>query len=157
MNDPNAAFDPYRSPASNPDFVESRPYPLAGAWRRFGTYCADIFVYYLVVIVFVLVAMIVGGESAVKPMTEGPGSTLIATGILLGYYLFFESLWSRTPGKWMLGTKVESASGGRPSFGQVLGRTLCRLIPFEPLSLLGKGVGWHDTIPKTRVVYIRGK
>ena len=48
------------------------------------------------------------------------------------------------------------ALGGRPSTAQVLGRTLCRIIPFEAFSFLGTPPkGWHDVIPKTMVVSVK--
>jgi uncharacterized RDD family membrane protein YckC len=72
------------------------------------------------------------------------------------YYLFFESIFGKTPGKWITGTKVISKSGRRPRFMQILGRTLTRWIPFEPLTFFGrKGRGWHDAWSGTRVVQDR--
>jgi hypothetical protein len=44
----------------------------------------------------------------------------------------------------------------RPAFSQVVGRTLCRFIPFEVFSFFGEA-GWHDSIPKTQVVAVRGR
>lgn len=53
---------------------------------------------------------------------------------------------------------VVREDGGKPSLGQVLGRTACRLIPFEAFSFLGSsGVGMHDSIPDTRVVRVLRK
>jgi uncharacterized RDD family membrane protein YckC len=54
-------------------------------------------------------------------------------------------------GKLLFGTFVVSASGAKPAFGQIVKRTLCRYIPFEPFSFFGE-TGWHDSISKTRVV-----
>ena len=71
--------------------------------------------------------------------------------MILGYYVCFEGIWARTPGKFLFGTVVVNEDGGRPSIGQVFGRSLCRLIPFEPSLLLGDH-GWHDSIPETYVV-----
>jgi uncharacterized RDD family membrane protein YckC len=75
-------------------------------------------------------------------------------GLYTTYYLAMESIWGRTLGKFVTGTRVISMNGRHPSFLQVLGRTLVRLIPGEPLSILclKPGHGWHDYIPKTRVV-----
>ena len=43
--------------------------------------------------------------------------------------------------------------GTKPDSGQILKRTLCRLIPFNVLSFLGSPCnGWHDTISDTYVV-----
>lgn len=70
------------------------------------------------------------------------------------YYIFFEGLWTRTPGKFVFGTIVVNEQGGRPSIGQIVGRTFSRFIPFEAFSCLGER-GWHDSIPKTLVVMTR--
>ena len=72
------------------------------------------------------------------------------------YHLVFEAIWQRTIGKMITGTKVVSYDGGKPSFLALLGRTLARYIPFEPLSFLFDGAystrGWHDRLSRTLVV-----
>ena len=69
------------------------------------------------------------------------------------YYLLFEGLFGRTPGKFITGTKVVAVGGGRATFGQVLGRTFSRFVPFEPFSFFGgTPTGWHDRWSGTRVV-----
>jgi uncharacterized RDD family membrane protein YckC len=70
------------------------------------------------------------------------------------YYIFFESIWQRTPGKWASGTKVVMLDGSKPSFWRIVGRSFARYIPFEPFSyLFGKHpYGWHDALTKTTVV-----
>ena len=71
----------------------------------------------------------------------------------LGYYIVMESVWQRTIGKFLFGTKVVAMDGGKPSFGQVVGRSFARYIPFEALSFLASNPqGWHDSLPKTLVV-----
>jgi uncharacterized RDD family membrane protein YckC len=74
------------------------------------------------------------------------------------YYVPQEALSGRTLGKLITGTKAISEDGTELSFGQALGRTLCRFIPFEAFSFFGgKGRprGWHDSIPKTKVISTR--
>jgi uncharacterized RDD family membrane protein YckC len=69
------------------------------------------------------------------------------------YYLLFESIFNTTGGKCATNTVIVNAWGNRPNFGQHLGRTICRFIPFEAFSFLGPGArGWHDTITATYVV-----
>lgn len=71
----------------------------------------------------------------------------------IGYWVLFEYFLGKTPAKFLTKTKVVTQDGQKPSFLNILGRTLCRFIPFEPFSFLGsKAVGWHDSISKTRVV-----
>lgn len=77
----------------------------------------------------------------------------------LVYYVPCEALVGRTPAKLITGTRVVDAGGGTATFGQILGRTLARLVPFEPFSFLGGGArpaGWHDRWSGTLVVRTRG-
>ena len=72
---------------------------------------------------------------------------------LLLYYIILEGIFNTTAGKCATGTTITNASGERPNFGQILGRTFCRLIPFEPFSFFSAGArGWHDSISNTYVV-----
>lgn len=77
-----------------------------------------------------------------------------AIGISLGFMYFFvlEAFTGRTLGKILTGTKVINVHGQKPSFGQVVGRTFSRYIPFEPFSFLFGDRGWHDSLSKTYVV-----
>jgi len=97
------------------------------------------------------------GTSVPEPAIDIVGFVLGLV-VVFGYFVFFEACFQRTPGKFVTGTKVVDENGGRPSFGQILGRSACRFIPFEAFSFLfgdsNRVVGWHDTIPKTRVVKV---
>ncbi|SFD27508.1 RDD family protein [Flavobacterium phragmitis] len=69
------------------------------------------------------------------------------------YYLIFESLFARTMGKIITGCIVVNENGLKPNFKIICIRTVCRLIPFDLFSFLGKsGRFWHDSISKTYVV-----
>lgn len=69
------------------------------------------------------------------------------------YYLIFESLFARTMGKIITGSIVVNENGLKPNFKIICIRTVCRLIPFDLFSFLGKsGRFWHDSISKTYVV-----
>lgn len=72
---------------------------------------------------------------------------------LLLNYLFMEWLLGATIGKLATGMMVVTENGTKPNFAKILIRTLCRLIPFDIFSFLGKsGIFWHDSISKTYVV-----
>ena len=77
----------------------------------------------------------------------------------IAYYGGSEALTGRTPAKFLTGTRVVSARGGRASPRQILGRTLSRLVPFDAFSFLGgeNPVGWHDRWSNTRVVRTRSE
>lgn len=78
---------------------------------------------------------------------------LLILGTWFGYYFVFESIFQRTFGKFITGTKVITATGGKPDIATIAKRSLIRLIPFEPFSFLGPKVcGWHDKWTGTFVV-----
>ena len=69
------------------------------------------------------------------------------------YYFIFETLWQRTPAKFITGTKVITYSGEKPSTMRILFRTLLRFVPFEQLSFgKAKVRGWHDKWSGTYVI-----
>jgi uncharacterized RDD family membrane protein YckC len=72
--------------------------------------------------------------------------------IVLTYYTVLEGLTSRTLGKFVTGTHVVTDEGLKPSFPAILGRTLCRFIPFEAITFLFSPIGFHDRLSHTRVV-----
>jgi uncharacterized RDD family membrane protein YckC len=95
------------------------------------------------------------------PLTPSEVNTLNVVGFLIGmvtaltYFVVMETVFQRTVGKFITGTKVVSETGSVPTFTQILGRSFARYIPFEAFSFLGnKGfpVGWHDSLSGTRVV-----
>ncbi len=117
---------------------------LASSNQRLANYLIDRIGSYVVALI---VGVIVG--------FEGAFSWVLPVIILGGYHLFFESMWQRTPGKWISKTKVVRIDGAPLTFTDVLLRTLCRIIPFEPFSFLFDGGyprGWHDSLTKTAVV-----
>lgn len=69
------------------------------------------------------------------------------------YYLLLEGIFNTTAGKSATNTTIVNEHGDRPGFVKILGRTFCRLIPFEAFSFLGAAArGWHDILPNTYVV-----
>ena len=94
-----------------------------------------------------------GGEN--NPLLEGGIGQVIGIVAVCAYYIAFEALTGRTLGKLVTGTKVVSMDGRAPSFGQIVGRTLARFLPFEPFSFFGSMPGWHDGLSRTRVIRTR--
>ena len=73
------------------------------------------------------------------------------------YYLFFEGIWRRTPGKWLTLTKVVGTDGKKAGFGQIIVRSIVRvvgiiLIDSLFLPIIGKTL--HDYVSKTYVVEV---
>ena len=66
------------------------------------------------------------------------GTFAVITGMVLpylGYFFIFESLWSRTPGKYFFGLRVCQADGSSCTLRSVLVRTLLRILEVNPLLL----------------------
>jgi hypothetical protein len=94
-------------------------------------------------------------SSAVSMWLFADGQTLgpIFFSVQFLYYLVFESLLQRTPGKLLTGTKVIDSTGKRPTVATAFARTIIRFVPFDEISFLGDRVyGWHDKWSKTCVV-----
>lgn len=73
------------------------------------------------------------------------------------YYLIFEGIWRRTPGKWLTLTKVVGANGKKASFGQVFIRSIVRvagviLIDSIFLAIIGRTL--HDYVSNTYVIEV---
>ena len=127
-------------------------YEDASKTIRFWGYIIDTIFYYA----FAFLVGAVMGALNLGHLLDNMNDTLFGVFLLLIFYCLFEGAAGRTPGKFALGTKVITLNGETPGFGTVLGRTLCRFIPFEPFSFLGNGPGgWHDSITKTRVVKVK--
>lgn len=140
----------YAAPKSNFDSEPSAEYVIASKWRRFFTWVIDYVCYLSMAFVFGVMIYLVFGERGTKAMQSIP-DLLLGVLLLTPYYLFFEGIWGRTPGKLLCGTRIIDENNRKPNFGTIFKRTLCRFIPFEPLSCLGE-TPWHDKISDTRVV-----
>lgn len=75
-------------------------------------------------------------------------------GILFFYYLLFESIFTRTPGKWVTYSKVVDKSGKRPSFPAIFIRSLSRLIIIDLFFIPFLGKPLHDYVSKTQLVEV---
>lgn len=81
--------------------------------------------------------------------------TLLGLGLNIVYYGLFESLNMRTAAKYVTDTMVVNRDGTQPDNARILLRTLCRLIPLEAITFLGRPpIGFHDNLSKTLVVDI---
>jgi len=133
---------------------ESMQMVLASSWQRFGTMLLDTIFYFIFAFIFGIVSYLIGLGDLIQNMNNN----ILGIIILIIYYVPQEAFSGRTLGKLITGTKAVSEDGTNLTFGQALGRTLCRFIPFEAFSFLGgRGMprGWHDKIPKTKVISLR--
>ena len=73
--------------------------------------------------------------------------------VMVSYYILFELIFSRTPGKWLTMTKVVNANGKRPALWQMLLRSILRLtLVFDFLLIPFTDKTLHDYATKTAVV-----
>ena len=136
-------------------------YVAASLGQRFLNYLIDTVMQLLFMIVLAMVSFIIGDLLGTKKPVEFVAKLdqnrialyTVTYTIALIYYNLFEILFARTIGKFITGTAVVNEFGEKPSHENILIRSLCRLIPFNPLSvLIFGGRGWHDSISKTYVV-----
>ena len=152
----NFESNPYSAPEADLySPVKPSAFVVASKGRRFGTFIVDYISYLCLSVAIGVGIALVFGQEGIDALERVP-NLIVGMAIITAYYVFFEAIWGRTPGKFLMGTVVVTEHGEKPSFGQIIGRTLCRFIPFEPLSCLGER-GWHDSIPKVLVVNARGR
>ena len=164
MND-----NPYAAPASTANdfdpFSESLHdgFPVATQGKRFANFLIDYFLIQgasFVIGVFVGFVFIAANDGDLTPVAAN-NMQMISMGIGMLFWFFYyflpEALFGFTLGKLITGTRVVREQGGRPGALQIAGRTLVRMIPFEPFSFLfgDTTTGWHDTLSRTRVVDVR--
>ena len=134
--------------------INETEYELASTGQRFGTMLIDLIAYFIFAFIFGFVLAIIGLGDVIMGMNEH----LLGIIIILVYFVPLEAISGRTLGKLILGTKAVCEDGSKLTFGKALGRTMCRLIPFEAFSFLGgQGYpkGWHDKIPKSKVISLK--
>ena len=160
--DVQEAPNPYASPMATAKYVQPQAEPkqeeqlvLAGGGLRFANFVIDYFAQVGIGMVIGIVVFALQGQEGAERLQNVP-PLAIGIPVLLFYYFVCEATTSRTLGKLITGTKVVNEHGELPSIPQIMGRTLCRLIPFNHFSFLGSNArGWHDSIPKTYVVKSR--
>ena len=130
--------------------------PIAGRGARFLNFILDS-VFSGIFSSLIGIAIVVAGYGPWFARHPVPGQLVDLFSFVI-YYVALELAFGCTLAKLITGTRVVDERGVRPSPGKILGRTLARLVPFEPFSFLGKtGVGWHDRWSGTRVISLRRK
>ncbi|BCU78691.1 RDD family protein [Luteolibacter sp. LG18] len=150
------ASNPYAAPAS----VESPAVPVTDAGLEYVSASAGLRFANLIVDQITAIALIFVAGFVYAIVSDGVEENaiffrLVGYGVFFGYYVLMESVFGRTVGKFVTGTKVVDWNDEKPSFGRICIRSLCRFIPFEAFSFLGQSAsGWHDSISKTHVVKV---
>lgn len=134
--------------------AEAIPYEDASLGLRFANNIIDsIFLQYGVGFVFEYGFLELAGNMAISNETYIILNALFWIIIMVLYYAFCEAYTGKTLGKLLTQTRVVTMQGEKPTFGQCIGRSFARMVPFEAFSFLGgEPRGWHDRWTKTRVV-----
>lgn len=135
------------------DANQEAMYEDASKWKRFANYIIDLIGFYALV----FITGIIFALSNITIEESKLNDYIFGITIMILYYMITEGLSGRSLGKLITKTKVINMENEKPTFINILGRTLCRFIPFEAFSFLGDGNGWHDKASKTRVVNIKKK
>lgn len=134
---------------------------VASIGKRFLNYLIDVILQVILLFFFAIVTCIIadlwGSKKALDFFSKLDKNTIglytVTFSVILIYYNVFEILFARTIGKFLTQTVVVDSNGEKPNSETILMRSLCRLIPFNPLSvLINPGRAWHDSLSKTYVV-----
>jgi uncharacterized RDD family membrane protein YckC len=132
---------------------------LATQGQRFLNYLIDFVVQLVIGLIIGILIIIIGSLLGFVGLEEKFDNTnrfedyIIGAIISLIYFIPFESITSRSIGKFITGTIVVMEDGSKPDSSVILKRTLYRLLPFNALTFLGTpSRGWHDSKSDTYVV-----
>lgn len=127
----------------------------ASRWKRFINYLVDsgLIIYSVYLYASILKYVSAVSDDHYSFSRSIAYSQWIPLFFYMIYYLVFEGVFKTTAGKAVTNTLIVNADGIRPGFGQMLGRTICRFIPFDGLSFFkADRRGWHDSVSETYVV-----
>jgi len=132
-------------------------FEYAGAGQRLLNYIIDVIAFYILFIIFSLIAGIAfaysyPGEGTLESSAFKAVLYIISFITFCAYYTLLEGSNGKTLGKLITKTKVVSETGEPISYGKAFIRTLIRLIPLEFLTRLSGSKMWHDQWTKTMVV-----
>ena len=156
--------DPYRSPET--DLIEApqvASVESATKVRRFFNWLMDTLVVYALIALAVVMAFLIGDDRVAVWIENMDRLTdyAISYAMAVVYYTIMEGVFGFSIGKLVTGTRVVDEYGKRLTFGRGFLRSVCRLIPFDAISLLLSDDdvrrAWHDSITRTYVVRRKGK
>jgi uncharacterized RDD family membrane protein YckC len=117
---------------------------------RFANFIIDTFAFLiLAVILSFLVSAFVNPTD--PTLTNLLGYTILAISFF-GYYIYMETKYQKTIGKFITKTTLVTKVGEKPEVGDIVRRTFFRLIPFDRVSFLFTQNGFHDKLSDTTVI-----
>lgn len=147
---------------TNPDLLQELEQEIylepASQGTRFANYIIDVILFYVFVFALgTLLGVIMYSQDTTVDYESSSFSNsileyVISMLLLVLYFTLLEGLTKgKTIGKMITGTVAVKEDGSPLTIKEAFLRSLCRIIPFEPLSGLGARP-WHDSITKTFVV-----
>jgi uncharacterized RDD family membrane protein YckC len=129
---------------------------IASVGKRLLNYLLDVIAYYILCFFFGIFLAITNNSDLARNENSNPGFVLIFMLILLLYYFLCEFfLKGRTFGKFITGTKAVNEDGTQITAKTALLRTLCRIVPFEIISIFFSDRPWHDKWTHTYVIDVK--
>lgn len=126
---------------------------------RFANFLIDLILFYAVLftgaISIGVIAAVLGMGNVFDGLEDiNPLVDRLFTLLFYACFMAFQEVISggRSLGKLITGTKVVTSDGYKPEFSVLITRNLSRAVPFDNLSFLGGGTGWHDKWSDTTVV-----
>ncbi|MFY0601751.1 MAG: RDD family protein [Cyclobacteriaceae bacterium] len=147
MND-NQVLDQQQSiEQKGEDYVQQK---MAGGGKRFANFIIDTIVYFILYAVVSLkvyeqIQSEYEAEIAGETIDSTTGTFAIIAFIVLMAFVFLypwvmETLTGKTIGKYITRTKIIKPDGSKPTAINILGRTLCRFIPFDVFRAIWEGI-----------------
>lgn len=123
---------------------------------RFGAFLLDfVFILIFEFIIGIVIAVVVAlfGDLSALDSQAYDLSIRALTWLFIRplFYIIFEGAFQATPAKLILGRVVVDEYGEKPSWGQIIGRSYARIVPFEAFSCFS-ALGWHDSWSGTMVL-----
>lgn len=126
---------------------------------RFANFLIDLIFFYAIIFIGSITVGIVAAIFGYGSIFDGlenvnPLLDRLVTILLYGCFMTIQEAISggRSLGKLITGTRVITTDGYKPNFSTLLTRNLSRAVPFDNLSFLGGGTGWHDRWSDTTVI-----
>jgi uncharacterized RDD family membrane protein YckC len=153
MDQPNV-LNEFNEPSNEP----------ATMGQRLANYLIDIVIFYAFIFIISMIfgaSLVASGnadaattDAEVEAAMGGIGIIyLVVFAVFFAYYTLLEGSKGKTIGKMVTKTRVVRDDGEPMNFGKAFFRALCRIVPFEVLSIFfGNGKMWHDSWTGTSVV-----
>lgn len=157
-------MDSSSSPDLLADLQDEIVYQHAEKWQRFVNLLIDMIVVGIVNSIFggiiqtIIFATYINDFNSIESAYSFPWHLflivwLVQISFFLAYYTIFEKMMKgRTVGKLVTGTMAVREDGNPLTWKNAILRSLCRLIPFEPIVALFTSYPWHDDFTNTVVV-----